>query len=118
MASASPPPPLNAMDTGHALMEVMRETAVSFSCFRELAGSCSQTAVNISLTIIYYICAASCQSGAFQCSNGQCIRSSDRCDGPFDCTDGSDENGCCKLILTFVNIYPSSRCITQLKIRN
>ena len=40
------------------------------------------------------ICAASCQSGAFRCNNAQCVRSSDRCDGSQDCTDGSDESGC------------------------
>ena len=40
---------------------------------------------------------ASCRTGAFRCSNGQCILSSDRCDGSQDCTDGSDETGCRKL---------------------
>ena len=35
-----------------------------------------------------------CSSGAFRCTNGQCIPSSERCDGTRDCTDGSDETGC------------------------
>ena len=43
------------------------------------------------------ICTVSCGSGAFRCSNGTCIRSSRRCDGNRDCTDGSDETGCGKL---------------------
>ena len=43
--------------------------------------------------------AASCGTGAFWCTNGQCIRSSDRCDGTRDCTDGSDETGCSMLCL-------------------
>ena len=42
----------------------------------------------------YSICAVSCGSGAFRCNNAQCVRSSDRCDGGQDCTDGSDESGC------------------------
>ena len=46
---------------------------------------------------IFAISTASCQSGAFLCSNGQCIRSSDRCDGTRECTDGGDETGCSKL---------------------
>ena len=39
-------------------------------------------------------CTVSCQSGAFWCSNGQCISSADRCDGNQDCTDGTDESEC------------------------
>ena len=40
-----------------------------------------------------------CSSGAFRCSNRQCIRSSDRCDGNRDCTDGSDERNCSKFLV-------------------
>ena len=47
-------------------------------------------------TLLVTFCTVSCQSGAFRCSNGQCISSSDRCDGSLDCTDGSDETGCSK----------------------
>ena len=49
-------------------------------------------------TLIATICTVSCQSGAFRCNNGTCISSSDRCDGNRDCTDGSDEIGCSKLL--------------------
>ena len=46
---------------------------------------------------------AICSSVAFRCNNGQCIRSSDRCDGTRDCTDGSDETtGCGELQLLCV----------------
>ncbi|CAL9699132.1 unnamed protein product [Knipowitschia caucasica] len=35
-----------------------------------------------------------CNSGQFQCNNGQCINSEWRCDGTKDCTDDSDELNC------------------------
>ena len=47
------------------------------------------TRLSFELTITVF-----CSSGAFRCTNGQCVRSSDRCDGTRDCTDGSDETGC------------------------
>ena len=47
--------------------------------------------------------AVSCGSGAFWCSNHQCINSSNHCDGTRDCTDGSDEIGCGKLCLILEN---------------
>ena len=49
-------------------------------------------------TIFGTICTAFCQSGAVQCSNGQCIPSSLHCDGTQHCTNGSDEIGCGKLL--------------------
>ena len=51
------------------------------------------------VTIIFLtlLVVVSCESGAFQCSNLQCVRSSDRCDGIRDCSDGTDETGCSKL---------------------
>ena len=48
------------------------------------------------------ISTASCQSGAFRCSNGQCIPSSSHCDRVQDCTDGNDETECSKLTTWFI----------------
>ena len=36
-----------------------------------------------------------CVSSEFRCrDNGMCVASDGRCDGHFDCHDGSDEKGC------------------------
>lgn len=53
------------------------------------------------LKITRYICTDSCQSGALQCSNGQCISSFERCDGNRNCINGSDETGCGELLKYF-----------------
>ncbi|KAG9350071.1 hypothetical protein JZ751_026424, partial [Albula glossodonta] len=39
-------------------------------------------------------CLGQCESGQFQCSNGQCIDQDWRCDGTKDCSDDSDELNC------------------------
>ena len=75
----------------------------SCSKFPVYFDSCMLTPATLTTSLSSYyvtfecysvICAASCQSGAFRCNNAQCVRSSDRCDGSQDCTDGSDESGC------------------------
>lgn len=42
----------------------------------------------------------SCQSDELQCASGHCIPENWICDGQNDCTNGSDESDCCKLIFT------------------
>lgn len=37
---------------------------------------------------------ARCRHDQFQCNNGICIDSEDRCNGYRDCLDGSDEQRC------------------------
>lgn len=35
-----------------------------------------------------------CPENQFRCSDGSCINYKLRCNGEFDCRDGSDENNC------------------------
>lgn len=99
MANVSPTL-FDAMESGIALMEVMKQTAVSFpliyfdSCQLLYHNLCCQPYLKITC----YICTDSCQSGVFQCSNGQCISSFERCDGNRNCINGSDETGCGELL--------------------
>uniref|UniRef100_A0A3B4B4V3 Thrombomodulin n=1 Tax=Periophthalmus magnuspinnatus TaxID=409849 RepID=A0A3B4B4V3_9GOBI len=44
--------------------------------------------------ILLLLFLGACNSGQFQCNNGQCINSEWRCDGTKDCTDDSDELNC------------------------
>ena len=55
-------------------------------------------------TIFGTICTASCQGGAVQCSNGQCIPSFRHCDGIQHCTNGSDEIGCGIVLTKLYNL--------------
>ena len=89
MVSASPPLH-DVRGAGHALMEVMRGTAVSVWCS-------NSSTLNLAplMQLFTNICTVSCSG--FRCNNLQCVRSSDHCDGTRDCTDGSDEFACRKL---------------------
>ena len=121
------PPIYNAMGSEHALMAVMKGTAVRLHCC--CLVRCSQLYLYpahhlLSLTwhIISFVhvgplpsfYAVLCKTGAFRCNNHQCIRSSGRCNGTRDCTDGSDETGCrkwlikqCIIIINYLVLYGS-----------
>ena len=46
------------------------------------------------LIVQCFVCDAGCDSNEFQCPSGQCIPSSDVCNGADDCGDNGDELGC------------------------
>lgn len=37
-----------------------------------------------------------CEPDEFQCDDGNCINSTKKCDGIYDCNSGIDEYNCCK----------------------
>lgn len=42
----------------------------------------------------YFTKNANCIADSFECTNGECIRKDQRCDGRNDCKDLSDERDC------------------------
>ena len=64
-------------------------------------------------SVTVFICTACAE---FECSNGECIAGSLKCNNWNDCGDGSDEFGCGKIpvpvsISSFVNIM--HKCIKE-----
>lgn len=46
--------------------------------------------------MVLILVSARCPPDQFTCSNGQCIGKHKKCDHNMDCTDSSDEIGCCE----------------------
>ena len=64
----------------------------------------------------YWLCVLfsatfSVSCSGFLCSNRQCIPFSDRCDSTQDCTDGSDESECGKLLTEPHTLKPTWSCL-------
>ena len=45
-----------------------------------------------------FLSVGTCDQDEFTCGNGTCIQSTWRCDGDYDCSDQSDEEGCPALL--------------------
>ena len=48
--------------------------------------------IDIQIRLILFI--KGCLANEFTCNNGQCVPSTARCNGRYECTDGSDESNC------------------------
>nr|CAD7260154.1 unnamed protein product [Timema shepardi] len=48
-------------------------------------------------------------SGLGECLNGRCYRIEKKCDGQFDCEDGTDESGCMPTNFTILNVFRQFR---------
>lgn len=46
--------------------------------------------------LVWGFFAVLCLTDQFRCASGQCIGKSKKCDHNLDCSDSSDEQGCCK----------------------
>ena len=100
------PPPTGAMDTlEDVLMAVMREDAVSWlksSYTLRLLLALHAPAMTNCVPLQNYHVSVSCNhsvacgTSRWSCTNGHCISYSQRCDGDWECSDGSDELNCGK----------------------
>ena len=52
---------------------------------------------SILFVTIYINIFVGCGKDQFQCTNGDCIRADQQCNGFIDCADGSDEDYCSKI---------------------
>uniref|UniRef100_A0A8D3C4B4 EGF-like domain-containing protein n=1 Tax=Scophthalmus maximus TaxID=52904 RepID=A0A8D3C4B4_SCOMX len=49
-------------------------------------------------------CGVRCPADQFSCSNGQCIGKHKKCDNNMDCSDNSDELGCCESNILLLHV--------------
>lgn len=60
--------------------------------------------------------AVHCSPDQFTCNNGQCIGKHKKCDHNMDCTDNSDEIGCCKLTFDIFSMLFLDRYATAFNV--
>ena len=64
--------------------------------------------------LLYLFVCIGCSANEFTCGNGQCLDTSRRCDDRLDCSDGSDEEGCCEYEITIKSSLISVKSLAHL----
>ncbi|XP_076032242.1 vitellogenin receptor Yl-like [Oratosquilla oratoria] len=69
------------------------------------------TSMNSTANVVTFPAHGNCSIEEFRCTNGECIPSEKLCDTKNDCTDSSDEQGCCADPERYFTCHWSRNCI-------